>query len=661
MSLLTDDRRAILRAVCDTVIPAIERTPDPDGFWARKASDLGVDVAAAQLLDGLTPEQQAGFAELLDGLAMQGFSMVSPESREQLLRNVALLGPAAAAGVGTLQSIALFLFYGLPDASGHNPNWATFGYPGPVSAPPTGTKTIVPHVPAGEAETLEADVVVVGSGAGGGVIAGTLAQAGMSVVVVEAGPYLDESDFLQLEIPAYQQMYWRGGPTSTADLNVSVQAGATLGGGTTINWTNCLRTTDWVREEWASHGLEGLDTSDFDRHLDTVLARVGATEDCSDPNGPTERMREGAEALGWSFRRCARNTDPGSYSPETAGYMGFGDQSGSKRGTLKTYLQDAFDAGARILVGTTAHRVLLEGGRGAGIEATWTDPAGGRTCAVTVRAARVVVAAGALESPALLLRSGIGGPAVGDHLRLHPCTAMLGLYGTDQRAWWGAPHTGLIDEFRAVEDGYGFLMEGVQYTTALGASGVPWTSGREHKENLASFRNGASFIGLLRDRGHGRVFVDAAGQSMPTYALTDELDVRNTRRAMAALARLHEAAGAVRITGLAAGAPTWNRGDDLGAFIERLSRIPLRAGGARLFSAHQMGTCRMGTDPATSVAGPWGELHDTPGVWIGDASAFPTASGTNPMISIMALAHRTAEAIAQSREPAATAAELNHY
>jgi choline dehydrogenase-like flavoprotein len=134
--------------------------------------------------------------------------------------------------------------------------------------------------------------------------------------------------------------------------------------------------------------------------------------------------------------------------------------------------------------------------------------------------------------------------------------------------------------------------------------------------------------------------------AVPWYSLTDELDIRNTHRALAAQARLHEAAGAQQVVALAAGAPSWRRGDDLDAFIARVARIPLRAGGWKLFSAHQMGTCRMGTDPARSVADPWGELHDTKGVWVGDASAFPTSSGTNPMITIMALAHRNAEAVA---------------
>src|SRR5439155_23675308 len=126
-----------------------------------------------------------------------------------------------------------------------------------------------------------------------------------------------------------------------------LMAGTTLGGGTTINWTNCLRTFPWVCEQWArEHGLEGLDGSDYDRHLDAVLGRVLANDRCSDLNGPQQRMKEGAERLGGSHRTIVRNADSSKYDPATAAYIGFGDQTGSKQGTLKTYLQDAFGRGA---------------------------------------------------------------------------------------------------------------------------------------------------------------------------------------------------------------------------------------------------------------------------------------------------------------------------
>jgi choline dehydrogenase-like flavoprotein len=645
---LSTDRLATLRAVCDTVVPTIVRDVDPDGFWRRRATDVGADRALVAVLDGMPAQQRAALCQLLDVLAEQGVVNASQSSREQILAGLSMASPEAAAGVEALVALTLFFTYGLPDATGRNPAWATFGYPGPISPPPAVPKPITPLEPTGDI-TVEADVVVVGSGAGGGLIAGRLTAAGLKVVVVEAGRYLNEADFPQLELPAFQNLYWRAGPTPTADLNVSLQAGSCLGGGTTVNWTTCLRTRDRVRREWAGrHGLDDVATEAFDRHLDAVWRELDVNDRCSQLNLPQQAMRRGAQVLGWSNATVTRNWDPARHDPAMAGYLGFGDQSGAKRSTVVTYLQQAAAGGADVLVGCFVDRVLVEAGRAAGVSARWRAADGSRTAVVTVRAPQVVLAAGALESPGVLLRSGIGGPATGDHLHLHPCTATIGDYGTDMRAWWGAPQSCVVDEFAEAEDGYGFLIESVQYTTGLGASAVPFTTGLAHKQVMADFRNTATFIGLLRDRGHGRVTLDADGTTVPWYSVTDELDIRNTHRSLAAQVRLHHAAGARRIRILAQGLPTWQIGDDLDQFLDQVQRIPLRAGGARLFSAHQMGTCRLGADPATSVADPRGELHDVTGVWIGDGSALPTSSGTNPMITIMAMASRTAEHIAQA-------------
>jgi choline dehydrogenase-like flavoprotein len=343
-----------------------------------------------------------------------------------------------------------------------------------------------------------------------------------------------------------------------------------------------------------------------------------------------------------------RNVDLSKYSPDAAGYLGFGDPSGAKRSTAETFLRDAFENEAEILVRTRAQRVLVENGRATGVEAHYADPESGRSARVVVRAPQVVVACGALETPALLLRSQIGGPAVGDYLRLHPALAIFGSYGEDLQAWWGAPHAGLSHEFENLEDGYGFLIEGTQYTTGIGGSATPWTGGEQHKELMARYRYGATFIMLLRDHGHGRVVLDPTGEAAPFYSLEDPLDLKHTRIAIEQIIRLHEAGGAQEVMSLAAGLPRWRRGDNLERFIERAQRVPQRAGGQKLFSAHQMGTARMGTDPQTSVANPFGELHDVKGVWIGDGSAFPTPSGTNPMVTIMALARRTAFAVADA-------------
>jgi choline dehydrogenase-like flavoprotein len=635
--VLTENQLATLAAVCNTVIPSIARKEDEHGVWARSATDLGADQAVAQAIGGMEPEAREGMARLLDLLESQGFANLSQASREQTFTTLSLASRDAAVGVGALTGLTLFFAYSLPP----NPAWPQLGFPGPVSAPPQVEKPIVPLAPE-DGDVLEADAVIVGSGSGGGVIAARLAAAGLKVIVLEAGGYFNEADFDQTELGGFVNRYWRGGPTPTADFNVSLQAGSCLGGGTVINWTNCLRTKPWVREEWAGHGLTDVATPDFDAHIDSVWQRIGANDRCSELNPAQKSWKHGADALGWSWKTVDRNWDPELHDPLMAGFMGWGDQSGAKQSGLKTYLRDAVEQGADVVVGCFAERVLVEDGKAAGVEAGIGD------ASITVRAPQVVVAAGSLESPGLLLRSEIGGPATGQNLRLHPCTSVFADYGTDQKAWWGAPHAGIVDEFASGldGDGYGFLIEGAQYTTGLAASAIPFTTAGEHKAGMVDFKNAATTIGLIRDYGGGQVVLDAKGQATPFYSMTEPRDIATSRRALEAQIRIHVASGARRLQILAEGLPTWRIGDDVDDFIARSARIPLRAGGARLFSAHQMGSCRMGSDPATSVANPFGELHDTPGVWIGDGSAFPTPSGTNPMVTIMSLASRTADNIA---------------
>jgi choline dehydrogenase-like flavoprotein len=285
----------------------------------------------------------------------------------------------------------------------------------------------------------------------------------------------------------------------------------------------------------------------------------------------------------------------------------------------------------------------------------YSDPASGRRAAVTVRAPQVVVACGPQESPALLLRSGIGGPAVGDYWFNHVALAVIGSYDGDQRQWWGPPHAWQIHEFEDRGDGVGFLIEGIQWGPGQICSAIPLV-GREHKRWVADLRHAVVSVGRTQTRGHGRVTIDAAGEPVLHYAVTDPADVRDLRDALEAMIRMHHAGGARAICTIAAGLPRWGVGDDLEAFIARARRLPMRGGGHGLFSAHEMGGCRMGNDPQTSVADPWGRLHDTKGVWIGDASAFPAPVGVNPMVSVMTLAHRTADAMSASIAEAARSA-----
>jgi choline dehydrogenase-like flavoprotein len=648
---LNESQLRTLRAVVETVCPSLPRDDDPTGFWATPGSAThGPEALAEWIEERLPADAASGMCELLDGLTGLGFPNAGQNVRETQLDVLCHISPDARKGVGALVTNAAVFAYSATDEHDRNPLWPGIGYPGPALTPrPDAEAPIEPYVPA-DGETLDCDVVVVGSGAGGGTIAGIAATHGKRVVVLESGGNYTERDFRQSEQWANAHLYYRRGPTATDEGNVLLFAGSTLGGGTTINWQDWVLPTEQVRAEWAEHGLSDVATDEFDRHMTAIMRRVGATQDCSDLNGPHQRLVSGATSLGWSWRTATRNVDRDRYDPAYSGYIHYGDLSGAKTGTLKTFLRDAYEHGARILTRTRADAILTEAGRATGVRATYTDPETGSRRSITVRAHDVVVACGALETPALLLRSGIGGPAAGKNLHVHPGCLILGEYEDDQTPWWGPPQAALVDQF-ADEGGNGFLLECSHFYTGTWASFLGFNGGRDHKERMSRLRNMVVFLCIVRDRGSGEVTVDADGNAVHHYPFGEPTDVERYYQALECLVRVHVEAGAVKIHPPVRGIQPWKRGDDLDAFIERLRAVPVGADGYLAGSAHQMSSARMGADPQTSVADPTGQLHDVKGVWIGDTSAFPTASGANPMASCMALARRTAENLLGERLP----------
>jgi choline dehydrogenase-like flavoprotein len=650
VGVLSDTRRRTLEAVCDTFAPALEVQDDNEAvraFYARSASDLGVPAQIEGLLaETAMPEEIEALGQLLDALAEHGLDGLPLSGRTELLHAIAASGPEARLGLRQLRALAFLFFYGLPDENGQNPNWEAIGYPGPISAAPTpeqAPKTIALTDVGGESATLVADVCVVGSGAGGGVIAAELQRGGASVLVLEMGGYRNEADFHQLELPGMFELYLGGGLAASEDGSIAILAGSTLGGGTVVNYMNCIRTPEHIRREWAAMGVEGIDSPDYDRHIDAVWERLGVNDAATSQNRTHKRMIAGCEELGYPHRPLTRNTDVSCEDPGVCGYCFVGCQKGCKQSTMKTFLQDAADAGARFVVGARAERILTEDGRASGVLATVTH-ADGSSTALTVQAPTVVVAAGAIESPALLLRSGIGGAAAGRHLRLHPASLVAGVYEQPIDGWIGQIQSALSDQFKQLEGEHGFLIEATTVAPAIVAMSLPWQDGHAHKQLLQrKLRHLAPFVSVARDHGEGRVVIDAHGRAVTRWAFDDAVDARMFRQAMVELARLHRAAGAGEVlTFFQAPALSWREGEDFNAFLAAIESRSLAANEVAAFTAHQMGSCRMGSDPSDSVADGRGELHDTRGVWIGDASAFPTAAGVNPMISIMSLAHRTA-------------------
>jgi choline dehydrogenase-like flavoprotein len=653
-AVLSDVQRETLSAVCDTFVPSVDdASADPvmKAFLARSAGELAVAEQIEGLMAQAMPEEQIqGFAELLDGLAAQSFTDLPLDARTQVLHAVAASSHEARLGVIALRNSTFLFFYGYVDERGQNPSWEALGYPGPISAPPSpeaAPKTITVSEVEGARATLTADVVVVGSGAGGSVIAAECQRAGRSVIVLELGGYRNEADFKQLEVPGMFELYLGGGMLSSEDGSIAILAGSTLGGGTVVNYMNCLRTPERVRREWRQHGINGIDEPPYDEHIDAVMARINATDEATTQNRQHRKLIAALDELGMEHRPIVRNVDPACDDPRVCGYCLSGCQRGCKQSTMKTYLQDASDAGARVVVNCHADRVLVHEGRAAGVQATVTHPDGAVT-ELTVHAPTVVVACGAVESPALLLRSGIGGPAAGKHLRLHPATIVNGIYDEPMDAWDGQIQSEVSDHFADCEGEWGFLIESVGATPVLHAGALPWTDGERHKREFARmFRHHAPFLSVARDHGEGEVVLDDHGQPLVRWSLSDEVDRRLMIRAHVELARLHHAAGAPEIRTLHAEELSWraDSGEPFEDFVGRIERAPYGPADLAVFTAHQMGSCRLGSDAETSVADGRGELHDVGGVWIGDGSAFPTAPGVNPMVSIMSLAHRTAAEI----------------
>ena len=541
--------------------------------------------------------------------------------------------------------LSLLAFLGDTEADGSNPVWPEIGYPGPVSAPSPIPKPIRTTTLDGDT-TLTCDAVVVGSGAGGGVVAAELAAAGKDVIVLEEGGYYNEADFNQLELAMMRKLYYQGGFAATADGAIALIAGGCLGGGTVVNYTTSFRSPDWLREEWAQqHGLRAFATDEFTASLDAVYERLGVNVDHSRVSARERVLERGLQRLGWHAGSMPRNVQ-GCSQDERCGFCGYGCQIGAKQSTLKTYLMDAYQRRARIVVHCAVDRVIIENGRAVGVRATVRQPEM-PAFTLIVRSGAVVAAAGAIATPALLLRSGLRSPAVGRWLRLHPATAVSGIFDETIRPWEGTLQAVYSDEFVDLDGKhFGPKIESAPLHPALLALVTPWRE-PDHYGKLMRELPKLSLTGiLLRDSGAGRVTV-RDGTARVDYRLSRQ-DLTHMRKGIEAGARILEAAGAREIFTSQAAYVAYRPGQSGGieAFMDEVDRHGYGPGQIGYVSFHQMGSCRMGNDSQTSVIGADHQAHAVNGLFVADGSAFPSASGVNPMITIMAMAHRASRFIA---------------
>ena len=512
------------------------------------------------------------------------------------------------------------------------------------------------------------DVCVIGSGAGGAVAAKELAQAGLSVVMLEAGENHDSTTFSGHTPEMLLRLFWDGGMRATHDGSVLISQGRGVGGSTVHNLCYAVRTPDPILERWeAEFGIQELSPRDLGPSLDRVEGTLRVRQIREEQINRLNRIvRRGCDALGWRGVVQRHNRGP---CPDCSADCLIGcpnSQPGTgKQSMAVSYIPQALEAGARLYTDCLADGVVVENGRMVGATARFLsgdmrrrgqadtktenpnnseDERRRAVYRLTVHSRAVVLAAGAINSPQLWLNSNLPDPGkqVGRNLHLHPAIFVAGLFDEEVDAYRGIPQSFYVDHFLdlARNPDSGYVIMPAFGPMALVAASMP-SFGQEHSDLMRSYRNIVGLLVLLHDRSSGRVTVNRRGAPVIRYRLC-LADRESLIEGLIHGAQLLFAAGAEEIT-----LPYTRR-----VVIKQESELEMiRQRGVvendiLIASSHPQGTLRMGSDPRSAVVGSYGEAYAVKGLFVADASLFPTSIGVPPMLTIAAMADRIARRMA---------------
>ncbi|MFQ5666797.1 MAG: GMC family oxidoreductase N-terminal domain-containing protein [Candidatus Binatia bacterium] len=621
------------------------------GAIAAGADEAGVARGVAQLAAGLPRPLQAGLKVLLTtwNLAPLASRYHRRFSQLRVHERAAYVEEAAAGArwrremLSSLKSLCLMAYTAHPQVG------EALGFDGRCvdDSPPRPGPRLQPiaHPEIAGEVTARADVVVVGSGAGGAVVAKELAERGLTVVVVEEGAYFTQADFHGPLLERMQTLYRSSGMTvALGRPAIPVPMGKAVGGTTVINSGTCFRPPDRVLHAWESQwGIPGVAPDAMAAIFEHVERTIHVKPVPEALLGENARVfRRGLEALGLHGQPIQRNID-GCHG---CGVCAFGCPSDAKQAMHLSYLPRAEAAGARIYARCRVRRILQENGRAAGVVAEILGSEHGPGTdghvrgRLTVRASCVVLAAGAVHTPLLLMANGLAarrGP-VGRGLRIHPAVGVSGTFDEDLYAWRGTLQSFFMDDFQAE---HGLLFEVTSPLPGLSAAGIPGV-GAQAKDALAASRKVAAVGLFVAESSAGRVRRLPTDRPLITYQL-NQPDTSKLIYGIGVAARVLFAAGARQVnTGIAGLAPLRGPSE-----IPRLTDRPWKPSSLSVVGFHPCGTARMGRDRQRCAVDPWGESYALPGLYVADASVLPDCVGVNPQVTIMGMATRIAWHLAE--------------
>ncbi|KAF1981509.1 long chain fatty alcohol oxidase [Aulographum hederae CBS 113979] len=528
------------------------------------------------------------------------------------------------------------------------------------------------QIPPGDApEVIETDVVIVGSGCGAGVCAKNLAEAGYKVIVVEKKVHWESEHLPMSEYEGFEHLWMQYGGIFADDSSIAISAGEAWGGGGTINWSASLQTQGYVRSEWAKQGLPFFTSAEYQHCLDTVCARMGVSADYIEHNKSNDVLLSGARKLGWSAKAVPQNTGGKAHYCGTC-TMGCG--SCEKQGPVVSFLPDASRAGANFIEGFNVEKIIFKTIHGVktatGVSGLWTarDEYGGvslpnrRTRPVIINAKRVVASAGTLQTPLLLKRSGLNNPHIGRHLKLHPVTFIGATFDEEIRPWEGAILTAVVNEFENLDGkGHGTKLEATTMIPSIFLAFIPWKGGLDFKLTAPKLKKMVGHISLARDDGEGRVYQDPNNGIVRVDYTPSKKDKRHILEGAIATAKIQYVEGAREIFTIIPGIPIFTRKDvpagqedpgindpEFQAWLDLVRKTGFPSPDCIFLSAHQMGTSRMAASEKMGVVDSKGKVWGTEGLYVADASVFPSASGVNPMVTNMAISEWISRSLAKS-------------